>query len=515
MKKNVFKVICTLIIVILFSFHTYININNRTKPPSDKWSKEVLIAESNITTPPKIIKYKNNYLMAYNDGSNVEIRETSDLGITEKVTEIKSQYKNINNLCLISDGDNVYVSWLNYTSNSVKTFFVKLNNQLNIIDKSENDSIREVIQIGNSYFAWIDSNGISIYDAKLNKNYKLNVREPSMLAGTMAKDKAVLTFVDLNNKVYCINIVSNGISEPIKVAAVEEMSKIMFYSTALVTDERYGYLIIGYSYENVPGNNRMVKFNLDGSGYSTKELRQFTALNTVPGEITDKPIFISNVQTLFRNKYLHEDIMEYVIKDSQLVESNLVSRTNEATIYPADCGDTALFCDSYQPNSYKLYMTSSRENFKKEHNGIKKDEIIQALNDTFQSFVYSVFDIIIYGSLWIIPTICIVSIISLFEFRLKLNMRKVIYIISYLIAVLIKIFVIYSISFRRYSYVIPKWFKPIEGIIIALIISILCISYGFKKYTDDTSSNVLVFSLSKILILDTILTQMVFIPFMI
>lgn len=94
MKKNVFKVICTLIIVILFSFHTYININNRTKPPSDKWSKEVLIAESNITTPPKIIKYKNNYLMAYNDGSNVEIRETSDLGVTEKVTEIKSQYKN-------------------------------------------------------------------------------------------------------------------------------------------------------------------------------------------------------------------------------------------------------------------------------------------------------------------------------------------------------------------------------------------------------------------------------------
>ncbi len=508
-------VICILIVIILFSFHTYININNRIKPPSDKWSKEVLLTESNITTPPKIIKYKNNYLMAYNNGSNVEIRETNDLGVTKKVTEIKSQYKNINNLCLITDGDNVYVSWLNYTSNSVKAFFVKLNNQLNIIDKSENDSVKEIIQIGSSYFAWIGDNVINIYDAYLNKNYKLNVREPSMLAGTMAKDKAVLTYVDLNNKVYCLNINSNGITKPVKAAAIEGMSRISFYSAALVTDEKSGYLIIGYSYENIQGNNRMVKFNLDGSGYSTKELRQFTALNTVPGEIPDKPVFMSNVQTLFRNKYLHEDIMEYMIKDSQLVESNLVSRTNEATIYPAVCGDTALFCDSYQPDRYKLYMTSTRENFKKEYNGIKKGEIIQALNDTFQSFVYSVFDIIVYGSLWILPTICIVSIISLFEFRLKLNKRKIIYIIGYLIAVLIKIFVVYAISFRKYFYVIPKWFKPIEGIIIALIISTLCISYGFKKYTDDTSSNVLVFSLSKILIIDTILTQMVFIPFMI
>lgn len=453
--------------------------------------------------------------MAYNNGSNVELRETNDLGITEKVIEIKSQYKNINNLNLITDGDNVYVSWLNYTSSSVKTFFIKLDNQLDVISRSEDDSIREIIQIGISYFAWTDNNGISIYDAKLNKNYKLNVREPSMLAGTMAKDKAVLTYVDLNNKVYCINIVSNGIREPIKVAAVEQMSKIMFYSTALVTDERYGYLIIGYSYENIPGNNRMVKFNLDGSGYSMKELRQFTALNTVPGQIIDKPVFLSNVQTLYRNKYVHEDIMEYEIKDAELVEGNLVSRTNEATIYPADCGDTALFCDSYQPGRYKLYMTSTRENFKREYNGIRKDEIFQALSDTLQSFAYSVFDIIIYGSLWILPTICIVSIISLFEFRLKLNMRKIIYIISYLISVLVKLFVIYSISFKRYAYFIPKWFKPIDGILIAFIISVLCIYHGYKKYTHDTSSNVLVFSLSKILILDTILTQMAFIPFMI
>ncbi|MDF2880922.1 MAG: hypothetical protein K0R54_1479 [Clostridiaceae bacterium] len=515
MKKNAFKVMCILIIVLLFSIHTYININNRIKPPSEKWSKEVLITESNITTPPKIIKYKNKYLIAYNDGSNVKIRQTNDLGVTEKVTEIKSQFKNINNLNLITDGDNVYVSWLNYTSSSVKTFFVKLNKQLDIIDKSEDDSIKEIIQIGSSYFVWIDNNGISIYDAKLNKKLKLNVREPSMLAGTMTQGKAILTYVDLNSKVFCLSIDSNGITKPVKAAAIEEMSKIAFYSTALVTDEKYGYLIIGYSYENTPGNNRMVKFNLDGSGYSMKELREFTALNTVPGQMPNKPVFLSNVQTLFRNKYTHEDIVEYEIKDSKLVENNLVSRTNEATIYPASCGDTVLFCDSFKSNSYKLYMTSSRESFKKEYNGIEKNEIIQALNDTFQSFVYSIFDIIIYGSLWILPTICIVSIISLFEFRLNLNMRKIIYIISYLIAVLIKIFVIYSISYKRYSYFIPKWFTPLKGIIAAFIISTLCISYGYRKYTEDTSSNVLVFSLSKILILDTILTQMVFIPFII
>ena len=140
-------------------------------------------------------------------------------------------------------------------------------------------------------------------------------------------------------------------------------------------------------------------------------------------------------------------------------------------------------------------------------------EAILALSDTFESFVFSMVYILVYGSLWILPSICLASLASMFEYKLSDKKRKLLLLFVYFLIVLIKCYFIYSISFEKYASLLPESFTLTLGLAICIIISIPCSIYAYKKYAEDLQHKVIALSISLPLVIDSLLTLYVFVPF--
>jgi hypothetical protein len=191
-----------------------------------------------------------------------------------------------------------------------------------------------------------------------------------------------------------------------------------------------------------------------------------------------------------------------------------VSRTRALSGFPSGYGDTIVFCDVIDTDYSNLYMTSSREEFKIANNINKNNEYALAAIDTAQGVLFTFVYLVAYGVLWIIPSFCIASILSLVEYKYNDRIRKVIFLAAYVIAFLFKIYFIYSIMYKKFGYFLPQYFTPAIGIGASLVLSIVCCSYAFKKYAANMENNAIPISFSPMLILDSWFTLFLFIPFM-
>jgi len=80
MKKKLAMLFTVIVLVLEMGMHYFINLDEIKKPPSSSWSKEVLLDTADIQYAPKIIKYKNNNVIAYNNGQSIKVFSTDDYG---------------------------------------------------------------------------------------------------------------------------------------------------------------------------------------------------------------------------------------------------------------------------------------------------------------------------------------------------------------------------------------------------------------------------------------------------
>jgi hypothetical protein len=173
-----------------------------------------------------------------------------------------------------------------------------------------------------------------------------------------------------------------------------------------------------------------------------------------------------------------------------------------------------VFCDSVKEGKTKLYMTSTREDFKKANNGPRSNEYIQAAVDLFQSFIFSFVYMLSYGAVWIIPSLCIVSLITLINYKLRNNQRKFTFIFAYFLSFLVKAFFIYFIIYSRFKAFLPSYMTLEAGIGAILLISVVCCLYAFKGYTSDMEKSAMPVSFSPAFLIDSWITLFLFVPFL-
>jgi len=107
----------------------------------------------------------------------------------------------------------------------------------------------------------------------------------------------------------------------------------------------------------------------------------------------------------------------------------------------------------------------------------------------------------------------IVSLVALIEYKLNKRLRKIIYFVVYGIIFTIKFYFINKAFHISRVNFLPSYYNSAVGFLCMFIISLLCALYGYGKYKKDLEYNVIALRIPSALIVDSIVTLMLYVSF--
>jgi hypothetical protein len=485
---------------------------------------------------PKLVKYNNNFVIAHDDADKVKIIMVDKLGrkLNEKV--FAAEDESIRDLNLLTDGEYLYLNWIVYKNGIDSVLNLKLNKNLQVSEKWMTNDVRDSIQIGENTLVTSFNNRIEVLDVRTKKLASINTTSPSKLAGTTTKYGELITYyipflagVRETNGFFYFYVKDGSATNPINIKERPMSSEELFFNTAVACDDKYGYIIVERRLKENFSSNLIVQFPL-GNGpedRSTelkgqeKGLEIFTTDQFIysPASISsgNEARFMVGYARKYGRTTRQFNLLDFSIKDGKIARTSYVTRSREASNYPYINGDMIVYTSLVKGEDFKVYVASQNEEFKNANNGIKTSEIKLALLDIVLEFLNAVFSLFTLGLGWIIPGFVLVSVMSLFGYRIKLNRKKIFYILICMATIGMKLYTVYSLYYGTYAKSMPRLMaSPAKGIIISLILSIFAYGYGYSKYSyqlkkDEDVMPILSFMLA--LLADSLLTQFLFTPF--
>jgi hypothetical protein len=209
----------------------------------------------------------------------------------------------------------------------------------------------------------------------------------------------------------------------------------------------------------------------------------------------------------------YENIVEYDIKNEGKFIN--VSRTKEVSMFPAVYENTAVFCDTTGSDNFNVYMASKDEAFIKAHDNVRINEIKLASIDTVSGIMFSLAYILLYGLMWVIPTLGIVSLYSIFEYKQNSKQKRIAIILIYAASFIIKAMSIHLVSYDRFGYYLPVFMSFGLTLVLSGIISLICCIYAYSQYSNGIENNIGAMTILSPVICDAVLTLMLLVPFIV
>jgi hypothetical protein len=520
MKKVLISIFIIIFVSITFLQYSE-NLKLRREPPSSKWAKEVLLASGDIIDYPQIIQYNDEYIVGYTDGNTITILAVDKLGKKLREKSFPSEGNMSMNVHIVTNGEDMNLSWLINGKDFKSINSLILDKDFNIKSKSKIDDIQDIKQAGNNLLIIGFKNKIKLVDFKSGVSSELDAPSNSMICATKSGDKYIVAFLNIDNN-FCYSLVENGVAtEPKEVGLMRGSTRVSYYSSAISIDENKGYIFAEYRYQASFGGSKIMEFALDGSSYKVREtadkdriISVFNIVSFTSADANKKGAkFMAGGYRQLGKKEAYDDVLELEVSDAIVSSTVPMSRTRALSGFPSGYEDTVVFCDVVDYDYSNLYMTSYRDEFKAANNNNRINEYVLALLDTTQGILFTFVYLVVMGALWIIPSFCSISLISLLEYKFEDKKRKLVFFAAYLISVLFKIFIIYSIVFKKLRYFLPDYLTIPVGIASAIAISVVCCIYCYRKYIVNMQKNTIVSSISTVFILDSWFTLFLFVPF--
>jgi hypothetical protein len=552
MKKIILPMIFGAIFVLISGFQYYQHYLFRIQPPSEEWAKGIVISKGAVKNSPRIISFDGDYLVAHDDGENIKVIKIDKLGkkIEEKTIPGEDSY--IKNINLITDGKYIYLNWMIFKNSVDNVINIKLDEKLNILGRWEIKDVGEAIQVGENAMVIAYNNKIDFVDYITQKSTSVVAKNPSKFAATKTSDGYLITYYQpnffwgtLNSYGFWNFRVKNGIaSKPsiVHLRTIDGRESVL--GTALACDDKYAYLIIDRTVgkPGAPaqyGQSLLVKFPWDGSGEFIPRFDKFgdiTNLDEIKSEekilkiltkdeFTYNPIGVSSGnEARFLSGYTREygkserqfDIMDFSLKDGKTVKSTFIDKTREGTTMPWVSGDMVVYCNQTSSGKYDICITSSREDFKQANNGPRPSEVKLAILDIIMDLANSLFGLFTIGLRWIIPSLVLISLYSLFSYKMSIKVKRNIFLIISMVSSVLKLLSAKSIFYSGYITFPGILNSTRAGLLICMLLSILSYGYGYLKYNNAYNKNpgaMPIMYFTSAIIIDSILTQYIYAPF--
>ncbi|GLC32042.1 hypothetical protein [Clostridium omnivorum] len=519
MYKRALISISLILFILIFGVHFYFNFKTRIEPPSNEWSKEALLAEGSIQCSPKLIKFKDNYIVVYSDGKNIKVLKVNTIGIKTEEKSIPIKDGTIKDIHLFTNDNDLFMVSEIIDGKTKKVLFLKGNDTFEFKEAETIPNVSDVVQIDKYAMALSQNNKIEFINFKENQKCFKDVAKERFLMGSKNKDGYILCYLVDTGEFDYVTIKDGKISDPKLGGYTSEMTRINFLRTTMIVNDNIANVLIEYKFRDEYAGARLLTFSLNTKKYDNSEFKlngeQRIISNIEQFSKGSENSILATASRTIGNKKVFEDIVKFDTKNGAFVNATPLSRSKEISLYANGSEDTAIFCDIIGKDNLKLYMVSTREDFKKANSTIRKDEIKLAIEDTFQSLIYSVGYIIIYGMFWILPSLFIAVILTVLEYRLNKKMRQNAFILLCIAATLIKWYFIHKISYVRYGMLLPQLLNPYVGLGICVLISFAFFMPAYFKYKKEEGYRVIMLPFSVALILESFLTVMFFGSFLV
>jgi hypothetical protein len=464
------------------------------------------------------------YTVAYSDGKNIRIIKVDSIGrkIAEKAIPIRSGA--VKDLYLFTNDKDLFLVTKILIGNSQSVVCLKGNDNYDFKEVETISDVSDVVQIDKYSMALSSWNKIQFIDFKQDKKAYITVTGQSFLMGSKNKDEYIVAYLSDSFKIQYVTVKDGIISEPKLGGVLPEVTYTYFQRATLIANDNVVNALMEYKYRepNSPNeyiDTKLLTFSLDSNKYNSGKVSvngEKMVLSNIEHFSNGKENSILATATRsYGNKKNFDDIIKVDVKNGEFVKATPLSRSNELSIYGNGSEDTVIFCDVVTSNNYKLYMVSSRDNFKKANNTIRKNELKLAIIDTLDSIIYSPGYIILYSMFWVLPCLLIVAILTVMEYKLSKGWRHRAFIFTCIISILIKYYFVYKISYGRYKMMLPKLLNPWIGFGVCILIGAAFYIPAYFNYKKNEGSMTIAVPFSISLFLESFFTVMLFGSFLV
>ncbi|GEM_PF-1207057 len=543
MKRKSFYTAVILIFVCIFAFHYYLNYREAIKPPSEAWAKEVLISKGDINQHPALTGYNDSYIIVHQDGDNIKVVLVDKLGKILKEINFKPDGKEPKELGVFTDNENIYITYMltDKYYNTVK--ILKLNDTLELIKEEQIDKMRTKLNVSENILCIFYDDYIEFIDFAKNSSSKISLDDKVDIPSTIPyKDKYLIGYItDEKQYKYFFMDKSGQITEPKFAFDVRDRPDSIFTSNTISYKGNDIFAVIEYLYKGKEFFVQTFKFSLDKDDICRSDFRLMENYTNDKNELMNFNVDVNNLSNYPNQEGLiigscgrktlkmkeQPDIVEISIEDNKnslnglfknkygAVIKNAVSNSRNNSVYPVSYKNVIVFCEPTGGNRSNVYITSKDEEFKSVNNKSRPSEAISSFISTSESTLFGIAYVVIYGSLWIIPSLSLISLISIIEFKFNKTIRKGLFIFAYSLAYLLKLYFINKLFYVNQAMIMPSFFSLNIGIACTLLISLVCLSYGYKNYSENLDYNIIVLSFSKPILIDSLLTLILFVSFII
>lgn len=507
-------IILVFFITLVFHFQNYYNLLKL--PPSELWSKEVEIGKGNVRNNPVIIKEGDKILTAFDDNKKMHIVITDLMGkiLENKDFDVEEEF--IKDIVFVKTKDGYKLGYSS-TSNGVGYLdnFI-LDKELNVINKEKIEGINYTYQFDESNYVAAYDNKIEVINSINNKVQTANSNNTSMLTGSKTDNGFLICFIQGQDVFKFFTVDGDKVSD-IKIAAeLNKSDSASYEQISCSTDGKKGYIVLEEAMKGEFSGANAIEFALDGSSSKSnplyinksKIIRQNTGIASKDGGK-----FYGIFGRTFGKKSYQENIISYTIKDGKPENIEYVSRTREMSYLPYVDGDYITFLSFDSIDKLNVNIASTNEDFKEINNVPRASEKSRAFSSTAEGLMYSLSYVFVFGFKWILPTILVVGVIGFFDYAYSEKTKIRGFIVLAILAVALKTYGIIPTIYGMYGYAVPDIIASnFAGITICSIIGAISYYYAFLIYKKDTEDlGILKFCYG--LIIDTVLTLVVFVPF--
>lgn len=524
MKKLnwIYLIILCLIFFLALGNEYKLSYKFRTQPPSKEWSKGVLISKGKVKNYPKIIKNGEDYIVVHDDGDKIKLLKIDSMGKKLADKEVLGGDELLLDINLLYDEENIYLNWTTIDNGIRILNNIKLDSNFQVIEEWKDRNIVDSTQLDDTTMAVLYNDRVEVYDVRDNKVVSTNVKSPSLIAGAKTDRGYIITYWE-EQQSFRYFFVNNGNISVIKTAGNVTVSKNMSLTKSTIEcDNNKGYMIIEAKTSNEYGIPRYITFDLDeGDGTNARFKIDYYgefAYNPVGVSSGDGARFLVSYERGYGMREIQKDIVDITIKDDQIVKREYVTNSGSTMMYPAICEDTAVYCELVGQKDLNIYMTSTRQDFKDMHNAVRGRERFNAFTDTLLGFLNTLVGIVTVGIRWIVVAGVLISMFGLFSYKFNYKSTLKIYGIIYFIISALKLYIMYDVFYSEPIYNLPAFYsRPLTGMIICGIISLISFLFGYTWYKQEYEKNsytMPILSIAIAILIDTIVTQILFVPFM-
>lgn len=525
-ETKVFISMFLILIIGIISWHYSRNFNLRSKVPSNEWSKEVLISSGNINTYNKVITYKNGILIAHDLSNKVKLVYTDSKGKKIREATFNSEGTNVNNINMVLYKDYIHLCWSTTKDGINKMVNLKLDSNFKEVDKTFVDNINEIKQNGESTLFLLFDDKVQVIDYSNDKEgfiaAETKANSPTLGAATMLADKQIFAFLDKNGNYYYFNYDGNSnktISPQLFLAGkLDKSSTVSYYSSALACDDNNGYIIVENKGKDEYLAPKLITFSLNGKEQSNTSVLREDDIGNLSDVVAQSAhnnitVFATGARD-YKNK-TKIDIVTFTINNGKNSDWTLASRTQHNPTFKSVYGNYMVFTDYYKDNELGVYLSSKEAAFKNANNGTRNSEKSLAFQDTMSDLLNSITFIFVMGIGWILPGLAFIGVICFFNYAIRDKNRVRVFLLTYIATALIKLYVIHNSIYVKYVKLLPHELSSFYiGALLCMGISLLCGYFGIMRYKKDIEE-LPMRDFVVALMIDSLITQLIFVPFIV